>query len=108
MCFLFLYIFLFGCKFEIWRKKTRFILFQVGFFFNIYKFYFFLFSTLYLVSSFLETVRNPRSSSEEEEEEIEIPKSRNSSRTLRTWAAAARRRINPSRHQTGRTFHPSP
>jgi hypothetical protein len=31
-----------------------FILFQVGFFFNIYKFYFFLFFTLYLVSSFLE------------------------------------------------------
>ncbi len=30
------------------------ILFQVGFFFNIYKFYFFLFFTLYLVSSFLE------------------------------------------------------
>ncbi len=27
-------------------------------------------------------VRNPRSSNEEEEEEIEIPKSRNSSRTL--------------------------
>jgi hypothetical protein len=35
-------------------------------------------------------IRNPRSS--EEEEEIEIPKSRNSSRTLRYWAAAARRR----------------
>ncbi len=50
-----LYIyFLFGCKFEVWRKKTHLILFQVGFFFNIYKFYFFLFFTLYLVSSFLE------------------------------------------------------
>ncbi len=50
-----LYIyFLFECKFEVWRKKTHLILFQVGFFFNIYKFYFFLFFTLYLVSSFLE------------------------------------------------------
>jgi hypothetical protein len=64
MCFLFLllfciikiniyfsliYIYLFGCKFEVWRKKTHLILFQVGFFFNIYKFYFFLFFTLYLV-----------------------------------------------------------
>jgi hypothetical protein len=28
----------------------------------------------------------------EEEEEIEIPKSRNSSKTLRTWAATTRRR----------------
>jgi hypothetical protein len=37
------------------------------------------------------SVRNPRSSSEEEEE-IEIPKSRNSSKTLRTWAAVRRRR----------------
>jgi hypothetical protein len=37
------------------------------------------------------SVKNPRSSNKEEEE-IEIPKSRNSSRTLRTWAAAARRR----------------
>jgi hypothetical protein len=55
----------------------------------------------------LVVVRNPRSSSEEEEEEIEIPKSRNSSRTLRTWATTARRRINPSRHQAGWTFHPS-
>jgi hypothetical protein len=34
----------------------------------------------------LVVVKNPRSSSEEEEEEeIEIPKSRNSSRTLKTW-----------------------
>ncbi len=49
-----LYIYIFGCKFEVWRKKTHLILFQVGFFFNIYKFYFFLFFTLYLVSSFLE------------------------------------------------------
>ncbi len=57
--------------------------------------------------SLLVAVRNPRSSSEEEEE-IEIPKSRNSSRTLRTWAAAAKKRINPSRHQARRTFHPSP
>jgi hypothetical protein len=32
------------------------------------------------------------SSSEEEEEEIKIPKSRNSSRTLKTWATTARRR----------------
>jgi hypothetical protein len=58
----------------------------------------------------LVAVKNLRSSSEEEEEEeeIEIPKSRNSSRTLRTWAAAARRRINLSRHQARRTFHPSP
>ncbi len=52
--FSFLYIYLFGCKFEVWRKKTHLILFQVGFFFNIYKFYFFLFFTFYLVSSFLE------------------------------------------------------
>jgi hypothetical protein len=37
-------------------------------------------------------VRNPHNSSEEEEEEIEIPKSRNSSRTLRTWAVVARKR----------------
>jgi len=37
------------------------------------------------------SVKNPHSSNKEEEE-IEIPKSRNSSRTLRTWAAAARRR----------------
>jgi hypothetical protein len=36
-------------------------------------------------------VKNPRRSSEEEEE-IEIPKSINSSRTLRTWAATTRRR----------------
>jgi hypothetical protein len=69
MCFLFLlffynknkvffsllYIYIFGCKFEVWRKKTHLILFQVRFFFNIYKFYFFLFFTLYLVSSFLES-----------------------------------------------------
>jgi hypothetical protein len=48
------YILLFECKFEVWRKKTHLILFQVGFFFNIYKFYFFLFFTFYLVSSFLE------------------------------------------------------
>jgi hypothetical protein len=34
----------------------------------------------------LVAVKNPRSSSEEEEEEeIEIPKSRNYSRTLKTW-----------------------
>jgi hypothetical protein len=39
----------------------------------------------------LVAVKNPRNSNEEEEE-IEIPKSRNSSRTLKTWAAAARRR----------------
>jgi hypothetical protein len=58
--------------------------------------------------SLLVAVRNPRSSNKEEEEEIKIPKSKNSSRTLRTWAAAARRRINLSRHQAGRTFHPSP
>jgi hypothetical protein len=51
-CFFFIFLFLFfGCKFEVWRKKTHLILFQVGFFFNIYKFYFFLFFTLYLVSS---------------------------------------------------------
>jgi hypothetical protein len=49
-----LYIFLFGCKFEVCRKKTHLILFQVRFFFNIYKFHFFLYFTLYLVSSFLE------------------------------------------------------
>ncbi len=54
-CFFFIFIYiLFGCKFEVWRKKTHLILFQVGFFFNIYKFYFFLFCTLYFVSSFLE------------------------------------------------------
>jgi len=47
-------IFLFGCKFEVWRKKRHVILFQVGFFFNIYKFYFLFIFTLYLVSSFLE------------------------------------------------------
>jgi hypothetical protein len=35
------------------RRHTSFF-FQVGFFFNIYKFYFFLFFILYLVSSFLD------------------------------------------------------
>jgi hypothetical protein len=54
--FIYIYIYLFGCKFEVWRKKTHLILFQVGFFFNIYKFYFFLFFTLYLVSSFLKII----------------------------------------------------
>jgi hypothetical protein len=49
----YIYIYL-DAKFEVWRKKTHLILFQVGFFFNIYKFYFFLLFTLYLVSSFLE------------------------------------------------------
>jgi hypothetical protein len=40
-----------------------------------------------------EEEENPHSNSnEEEEEEIKIPKSINSSRTLRTWAAATRRR----------------
>jgi hypothetical protein len=44
------------------------------------------------IKKFLKNIENLGSNSEEEEEEIEIPKSRNSSRTLRTWAAAKRRR----------------
>jgi hypothetical protein len=35
-----LYFFLFECKFEVWRKKTHLILFQVGFFFIIISFIF--------------------------------------------------------------------
>jgi hypothetical protein len=35
-----LYFCLFGCKFEVWRKKTHLILFQVGFFFIIISFIF--------------------------------------------------------------------
>ncbi len=35
-----LYFCLFGFKFEVWRKKTHLILFQVGFFFNIISFIF--------------------------------------------------------------------
>jgi hypothetical protein len=31
-----LYFCLFGCKFEVWRKKTHLILFQVGFSFIIF------------------------------------------------------------------------
>ncbi len=38
--FHFLYFCLFGCKFEVWRKKIHFILFQVGFFFIIIIFIF--------------------------------------------------------------------
>ncbi len=38
--FSFLYFCLFGCKFEVWRKKTHLILFQVGFFFIIISFIF--------------------------------------------------------------------
>jgi hypothetical protein len=37
------------------------------------------------IKKFLKNIENLGGSSEEEEEEIEIPKSRNSSRTLRTW-----------------------
>jgi hypothetical protein len=37
------------------------------------------------IKKFLKNIENLGSSSEEEEEEIEIPKSRNSSRTLKTW-----------------------
>jgi len=36
--FSFLYFCLFGCKFEVWRKKTHLIFFQVGFFFIIINF----------------------------------------------------------------------
>jgi hypothetical protein len=55
MCFLFLllfyiikikcffFIFIFGCKFEVWRKKTHLIIFQVGFFFIIINFIYFNF-----------------------------------------------------------------
>jgi hypothetical protein len=35
-----LYFCLFGCKFEVWRKKTHLILFQAGFFFIIISFIF--------------------------------------------------------------------
>jgi hypothetical protein len=52
MCFLFLfcvyfsllYFCLFGCKFEVWRKNTHLILFQVRFFFIIISFIFSYFS----------------------------------------------------------------
>jgi hypothetical protein len=47
-----LYFCLFGCKFEVWRKKTPHS-FSGRVFLHYYKFYFFLFFTLYLVSSFL-------------------------------------------------------
>jgi hypothetical protein len=52
---------------------------------------FFAFVFFYKSLLWRDLIRNPRISSEEEEE-IEIPKSRNSSRTLRTWAVATRRR----------------
>ena len=40
-CFFFTFIFcLYGCKFEVWRKKTHLILFQAGFFFIIISFIF--------------------------------------------------------------------
>jgi hypothetical protein len=38
--FSFLYFCLFGCKFEVWKKKIHLILFQVGFFFIIISFIF--------------------------------------------------------------------
>jgi len=42
------YIFVyFGCKFEVWRKKTHLILFQVRFFFIIISFIFFIFYFLF-------------------------------------------------------------
>jgi len=50
-----LYFCLFGCKFEIWRKKTHLILFQVGFFFIIISFifsYFLLFIWFLLFCNF--------------------------------------------------------
>ncbi len=40
-CFFFTFVFcLFGCKFEVWRKKTHLILFQARFFFIIISFIF--------------------------------------------------------------------
>jgi len=45
-----LYFCLFGCKFEVWRKKTHRIHFQVGFFFIIISF---IFSYLLLLIWFL-------------------------------------------------------
>jgi hypothetical protein len=83
MCFLFLfyvyfsllYFCLFECKFEVWRKKTHLILFQVRFFFIIIKkkikkkqirslrfFCRFLFFIFYFVFSFVlrEGEKNPK------------------------------------------------
>jgi hypothetical protein len=52
--FLLLYFCLFGCKFEVWRKKTHLVL-QVGFFFIIISFifsYFLLFIWFILFCNF--------------------------------------------------------